>query len=95
MKRDLRSDLETMTRQLEHIVLDYEDCVPDELIDELDDLVAALKHTIDFTLAPPLSDTQPLSTGYRLLYCKICGTCCVRRDEPGVLCPAGHELSHA
>jgi hypothetical protein len=92
MKRDLRSDLETMTRQLEHIVLDYEDCAPDELIDELDDLVAALKHTIDFTLAKAEPVALPVVTA-RLLYCKVCGVSCVRRNEPPIRCPAGHPLT--
>ena len=91
MKRDLRSELEKLLARLED--QQFETCV-DDIREELDRVTVDLKHLIDFTLPPRLSDTQQLSSaGSRLLYCKVCGVACVRRNEPPIRCPAGHPLT--
>ena len=89
MKSDLRDRLEVLVTQLQDMQFFGSERV---LKDEAHQVALDLKHIIDFVLPPKL---QVLSTGFRLLYCKQCGTCCVRPNEPDLLvCPGGHPLSY-
>ena len=90
MKSDLRDRLEVLVTQLEDMRFSGSKCV---LKDEAHQVALDLKRIIDFVLPPKL---QELSTGLKLLYCKTCGTCCVRPNEPDLLvCPGGHPLSYS